>query len=523
MSNTIKNEARWRGGLEAGQKALSPDTVINYNDVVKRLEAYAETNRSEASARAFLQSMTDYELEANIDAIRDALNLEKAFIRKLHKAETKSHGTGLDFDEPQPASEPQDGAKLLQDIQLQIRRFIIADTDSILAAALWIVLAHLTDSVAVLPLLVLNSPVKACGKSSFLDVIARLVPKAIPVANISTAALFRSIDQYKPTLLIDEADHLFQDNNDLRTLLNAGFSRNNAFALRTVAVGDNFESRMFSTWGAKALALIGRLPDTLESRSVIVPMRRKLPSEHTERLRSDIDQGFVPLKARIIRWARDNAGKIAATDPVIPDGLTDRQADIWRELLRIADVVDADIGYEARIAARSICDIANATDSGDFATLLLQDLKTMFESEPSRTAWPSYMIIQYLTAIEGRPWAEYRHGKPLSENGLARLLARFDIRPLKLDSNSRGYKLSQFNDVLSRYLPNSTAIPPLSDDKSLLNNELQNSGCYGGSTSQPPQVEVAQIPEAVSPDWPAQAVSPEIEKVLDETRGLDIW
>jgi len=504
------------GQQDVGKKALSTAIVINNNDVLKRLQEYTSCtpNRTEATDRAFLQLLTDYELEKNIDAIKNALNLEKAFIRKLHKAEAESQGTGIDFDEPEPASEPQDGAKLLQDIQLQIRRFIVADHNSILAAALWIVLAHLADTAAVLPLLVLNSPVKACGKSSFLDVISRLVPRAIPVANISTAALFRSIDQFKPTLLIDEADHLFSDNNDLRTLLNAGFSRSNAFTLRTVAVGDNFESRMFSTWGAKALALIGRLPDTLESRSVIVPMRRKLPGEKTERLRADVDQGFVPLKARIARWARDNAAKIAATDPAIPDGLTDRQADIWRELLRIADVADNDIGYMARIAARAICDIANAADSGDFATLLLQDLKTMFESEPSRTSWPSYSIIQYLTAIEGRPWAEYKHGKPLTENGLARLLARFDIRPLKLDSNSRGYKLAQFADTFSRYTPVSTAIPPLNDDIPIQDSELQNSGCYGGSTSQPPQVEAAQIPEAVSPD---------IQKMLDETMGLDIW
>jgi hypothetical protein len=37
MSNTIKNEARWRGGLEAGQKALSAYSINNNNDFINSL------------------------------------------------------------------------------------------------------------------------------------------------------------------------------------------------------------------------------------------------------------------------------------------------------------------------------------------------------------------------------------------------------------------------------------------------------------------------------------------------------
>ena len=61
-----------------------------------------------------------------------------------------------------------------------------------------------------------------------------------------------------------------------------------------------------------------------------------------------------------------------------------------------------------------------------------------------------------LIAIEGRPWAEWKAGKPLTANGLARLLA-----PLKITSDSvrigdytpKGYYVAQFEDSFARYLP----------------------------------------------------------------------
>lgn len=49
----------------------------------------------------------------------------------------------------------------------------------------------------------------------------------------------------------------------VRGILNSGYTRDAAFVVRTV--GDDNEPCRFSTWAAKAVALIGRLPDTLAS------------------------------------------------------------------------------------------------------------------------------------------------------------------------------------------------------------------------------------------------------------------
>ena len=90
--------------------------------------------------------------------------------------------------------------------------------------------------------------------------------------NITPAALFRAIEAWKPTLLIDEADTFAKMNDELRGILNAGHTRDTAFVVR--AEGDANEPRLFSTWAPKVVAAIGRLPDTIEDRAIrIVPRR----------------------------------------------------------------------------------------------------------------------------------------------------------------------------------------------------------------------------------------------------------
>jgi putative DNA primase/helicase len=71
-------------------------------------------------------------------------------------------------------------------------------------------------------------------------------------------------------------------------------------------------------------------------------------------------------------------------------------------------------------------------------------------------------IVEGLVAIEGRPWAEWKAGKPITPTGLARQLARFGIIPHSIrieDQTPKGYMRAQFEDAFARYLPPATATP----------------------------------------------------------------
>src|SRR5262249_58162008 len=66
-------------------------------------------------------------------------------------------------------------------------------------------------------------------------------------------------------------------------------------------------------------------------------------------------------------------------------------------------------------------------------------------------------LVKALVAIEGRPWGKKmsRLGKPLTQYKLAHMLKPLAIAPDHLGSGTsvRGYKLWQFEEAFSRYLP----------------------------------------------------------------------
>ena len=78
------------------------------------------------------------------------------------------------------------------------------------AATLYAAATHAVPRLEFAARLVVKSPVKRCGKSRLLDVLAQLVRRPLLTSDISAAALVRSIDpDDPPTLMLDEADATF--------------------------------------------------------------------------------------------------------------------------------------------------------------------------------------------------------------------------------------------------------------------------------------------------------------------------
>lgn len=73
--------------------------------------------------------------------------------------------------------------------------------------ALWVLFAHAHDAAEHSPILAIESPEKRCGKTTLLNIVGKLVPAPLQAANITVAAIYRSIEKYRPTLLLDEMDH----------------------------------------------------------------------------------------------------------------------------------------------------------------------------------------------------------------------------------------------------------------------------------------------------------------------------
>jgi hypothetical protein len=383
------------------------------------------------------------------------LNLRAPILDRLVAAERgKSdddgkQGQALSLPEPEPWPHPVDGANLLDDIAGAIEQHVVMDEWQADVVALFVVFTYLLDCFGISPRLAITSPEKSCGKTTLLDVLARLVKRPLPTANTTVAAIFRVVEMLRPTLLIDEADTFLQDNDELRGILNSGH-RQGGFVLRTV--GDDFEPRHFSTYSACAIALIGKLPGTLADRSIPIELRRRRPDEHIEPFRFDRTEHLDQLARKMQRWALDSAHRIRGADPVMPTGVINRAADNWRPLIAIADLAGGEWPARARQAAQQ----AGATADSDQSVrvLLLSDIREIF-AERRLDQLPSGELASALVAIEGRPWAEWHRGKGLSPNGLARQLKPFGIAPGTIRTATgtpKGYKLAQFEDAFSRYL-----------------------------------------------------------------------
>ena len=73
-----------------------------------------------------------------------------------------------------------------------------------------------------------------------MEVIAQLVPCPLSISSTTPSAIFRAIDaSERVTLLFDEADTAFArgGNEELRGLLNAGHTPEQAFVIRSIRVG----------------------------------------------------------------------------------------------------------------------------------------------------------------------------------------------------------------------------------------------------------------------------------------------
>ncbi len=397
--------------------------------------------------------------------------------RRPQSSESERGGSTVLFADIEPWPNPVDGALLLDELAARFSRFLALPEHAADAMALWVVHVHAHDAAQVSPVLAFVSPEKRCGKTTALSVMQDLVPRALPVANITSAALFRSIEQWSPTLLIDEADTFLKHSDELRGILNSGHGRRQAFVLRTV--GDDHQPQMFRTWAPKAIALIGALPSTLEDRSIVIAMRRRLPNERVSRFRADRDRDTDNAARRCARWAADNMDTLREIDPKVPSELHDRAADNWRPLLAIAEEAGGEWPRRARSAALSL---TPREDEGSASVGLLADVCALFDDQPDPDRISSQDLCEALINLEERPWGEWRRGKPLTPNSLARLLKPFGIRSTKLRFGSvtrNGYTRADFTDAFSRYLHDAPDVA----DRSGAPEQVDDSSCERDDTA----------------------------------------
>ena len=456
MARAVKEAVRMldldakRGALVNGSAREKADSAPGEENTVAG-DVYGD---DQLIARLASMSALDYERirEAEAERLGVRVSVLDKEVAKARPVRQEDIGRALLFDEPEPCPEPVNGARLLDDLVAMFKRFIVLPVHAAEALALWVVFTHAIDAFQVAPILLLTSPEKRCGKTNLLGLLARLCKRSLSTSNVTAAALFRAVEAWEPTLLIDEADTFLANSEELRGVTNSGHSRDTAFVIRTE--GEDFHPRRLSTWCAKAIATIGKPAGTILDRSIVIELRRKLTKEKTEKLRHTAREDFRLLASQCARFAEDHLDVMRRTRPVVPDQLNDRAADCWEPLLAIADTAGGDWPQRARDAARNLSGAAD-TDGDSLRVQLLGDVRSIFRDRGvDRIAGKELTLA--LIDIEERPWGEISNGRPLTSNKLARLLNPFGIISASKrfgDKTDKGYDIEQFRDAFTRYLP----------------------------------------------------------------------
>jgi len=359
------------------------------------------------------------------------------------------------------STEPVDAeSSIVCAIEAFLSQYIVLPKGTALPLALWVLLTFTFDSFDTCPYLVITSPAPRCGKTRLLECLEYIVWEPRRASNISEAALFRTIEKFKPTLLLDEAETLSGKSERaeyLRQILNAG-NRNGAKVTR--CVGKDFDPRDFSVFCPKVLAGIGNFPQTIADRSIVITMQRRRDSEGVARfLQRTAGPEGKGLRERAEAFVMQRREEISAAYLATNlEFLSDRDAEAWAPLFAILAVADPSRLAELRACAESLSNTKAANAEDDSLSLrMLSDMREVWLATEPKIFTAD--LITRLKAIEDGPWAS---DDKLDGRKLGRLLKGFGIKSATVQigtGNRKGYYREHAETAFGRYLGSQPSEP----------------------------------------------------------------
>lgn len=357
-------------------------------------------------------------------------------------------------------------AALLDDIRAFVVYYVsFPDPRQADAVTLWIVHTWAVDYFDVTPRLLVQAPQRESGKTRLLEVCLVLILKPRLWILPSPAVVYRTLDLGPTSLLLDEVDAIFRGRNaekhdELRAIINEGYTRSGTVP-RMVFDPDGKHMKVieFPVFAPVAMAGIGGVHDTIESRALVIRLQRQKKKGRAAKFRRrEVEPRAKALRDRLTLWAGVYADDLRKARPTPPHGLSDRAEDIWEPLLAIAELAGDEWRKRADEAAQFLA--ARARDRADDPIVtLLRDIRTVFDGF-SANRMHTAPLLERLCAMDESPWKAWGHSRRrdpgLNANDLARMLDEFDIRPKQLRigevTGLKGYERADFEDAWDRYL-----------------------------------------------------------------------
>jgi len=373
-------------------------------------------------------------------------------------------GREVKKEELEPWGEPVNSQELYNELKTIIKQRVILPEHTEVAAALWIVLTYCFNKFDILPMLLISSPVKRCGKTTCRKVIEKLVYNPLSVTSISEAAIYRTIEMIEPCLIIDEVDRLLRSNQNqtLIGLINGAHDREGAEKIINVPKGDDYVPSKFSTYGPKLLSGIGKLEETMADRGIPIQLRRKYKTEKI--IRTTFKTSFKDTKRKILRFVNDHREQIEAManddddKDLFPDEINDRDVNNWFPLLTLAKVFGC---FDEAKQAAIVLSQPDAGQGENTKITILEDIYDYFQERNAEYFWTKDMLL-WLSALEERPYSEWNRGKGMTARNLGKIISDFGAKskPIRIGGSvSKGFYRKDLEECFLAYTPGKLVTP----------------------------------------------------------------
>ena len=350
--------------------------------------------------------------------------------------------------------------EILDGIVLLYRKYVVMTDAQATAIALWVAHTWTYKVCDNTPYISVRSVEIRSGKTTCLFLADELIWKSQLTNNISTSALVHFVEQ-GCTLLVDEIDNVFGAKDKDATLIgiiNSGYRRKGGYTRMIGA--NNSEPHTFPTFCPKMFAGIGKLPPSIEDRSIVIRLLRKNRSQVTAKFKERIYTAECkPLHTQLEKWSHEAKDHLRNAIPESPKELNDRQEDFWEPLLNIANMASE---RWAKLAWDSAVELSNVDEEQSIGVRLLTDIRTIYQEQDVGRLF-SKELCKHLNDIEESPWGNWGNGNGINQRTLASRLRGYrdvashkgeGIKPQGIrigNENLKGYYKGQFVEAWELY------------------------------------------------------------------------
>lgn len=251
---------------------------------------------------------------------------------------------------PSRAEEYTDDARLLSEVQAFIAKYVGVSPFYETVTAHYVLLTWIYDCFPVVPYLRVRGDFGS-GKTRFQEVAGALTYKTIMCTGaVTIAPLFRLIERYRGTFIIDEADFRSSEaEDDIIKILNTGY-KHNAVVLRCEA--DTFEPQPFRVYGPKILGTRKKFGDqALESRCLTEDMDGSYREGIPKHLPPSFGREALKLRNKLLLWRFRHYGLRELDRALEIPGIEPRLNEVALPLLTVIQSPDVRAGLQRQFQA----------------------------------------------------------------------------------------------------------------------------------------------------------------------------